>query len=135
MYNINIKTIYGGKIMKAKTTRKWIASAYTCYGTGYGDLQYLLRFQDARFYTCGVYGWNCDIYTFGGYAITTGYRGQVHHVDRQYELEREYDKKAEEIIGNYELSAEERERKVNTLLKDFLQKVFNADIWVYGAEK
>lgn len=120
--------------MKAKTTRKWIASAYTCYGTGYGDLQFLLRFQNARFYTCGIYGWNCDIFTFGDYAITTGYRGQVHHVERQYEFEREYDKKAREIIYNNELSAEEQERKVNTLLKDFLHKVFNADIRVYGAE-
>ena len=121
--------------MKAKITRKEVARHYTCYGTGYGDLQYLLRFQNARFYTCGVYGWNCDVFTFGDYAITTGYRGQIHHVDRQYELEREYDKKAQEIISNYELSGEEQQRKVNTLLKDFLHEVFNADIWVYGAEK
>lgn len=121
--------------MKTKITRKEVARFYTCYGTGYGDLNYLLSFQSPRFYTCGVYGWNCDIYTFGDYAITTGYRGQIHHVDRQYELEREYEKKAQEIIGNHELSTEEQQKKINTLLKDFLQKVFNADIWVYGAEK
>ena len=120
--------------MKAKTTRKWVASAYTCYGTGYGDLQFLLRFQSPRFYTCGVYGWNCDIYTFGDYAITTGYRGQVHHVDRQYELEREYDNEAYKVIDCDELSWEEKQKKVNTLLKDFLHKVFNAEVWVYGAE-
>ena len=118
--------------MKAKTTRKWIAGAYTCYGTGYCDLQYLLRFQDARFYTCGVYGWNCDVYTFGDYAITTGYRGMIHHVDRQWELEKEYEEKARQIVHNNELDCEEQKRQVNKLLKEFLEKVFEADVWVYG---
>lgn len=117
---------------KSKTTRKWVASYYTCYGTGYGDMQFLLRFQEPRFYTCGVYGWNCDVYTFGDYAITTGYRGQIHHVDRLYELEREYDREAEKIICNHDLTYEEQEKKVNRLLKDFLEKAFNDSVRVYG---
>ena len=118
--------------MKRKTTRKWIADSYICYGTGYCDLQYLLRFQNADFYTCGVYGWNFDVYTFGDYAITTGYRGMVHHVDTQWETEKEYEEKARQIIYNNELDWDEQKRQVNKLLKEFLEKVFETDVWVYG---
>lgn len=117
---------------KAKTTRKWVASYYTCYGTGYCNLQYLLRFQEPRFYTCGVYGWNCDIYTFGDYAITTGYRGMISHVDTQWELGKKYDDEARKILNDSSLNYEQKEQKVNKLLKDFLEKVFNDSVRVYG---
>ena len=108
----------------AKTTRKNIARWFTCYGCGYGDLQYLLKYQDREYYTSGVYGWNFDVYTFGDYAITTGYRGMIHHVERNYELEREYDKKAYDIIYCHSENAPEL---VNKLLEEFLKKVFEDD--------
>ena len=117
---------------KAEITRKWVASNYTCYGTGYCDLQNLLYFQSPQLYTCGVYGWNFDVYTFGDYAITTGYRSMIHHVDREYDLEREYEEKARQILHNRDLSYEDQEKQVNKLLKDFLEKVFNDSVWVYG---
>ncbi len=112
---------------KAQTTRKWLASFYTCYGTGYCDLQYLLRFQEKRFYTCGVYGWNFDCYTFGDYAITTGYRGMIHHVKRDFSLDKEYDDKARAIIEDRKLSWEEQRKQVNELLAEFLHKIFEDD--------
>lgn len=62
--------------MKTKTTRTQISSMYsTVYQCGYCDLQLLYR-EEARFYTCGIYGWNYDVYVFRGTtAITSGYRG------------------------------------------------------------
>ena len=109
----------------SRTTRKNIAKWFTCYGCGYGDLQYLLKYQNREYYTAGVYGWNFDVFTFSGdYAITTGYRGMVHHVDRNYELEREYDKKAHDIIYSH---SEDAPEKVNALLEEFLRKVFEDD--------
>ena len=116
---------------KAKVTRKWIASYYTCYGTGYCDLVYLLRFQSKDFYTCGVYGWNFDVYTFGDYAITTGYRGMIHHIERDFALDREYNEKAKAIQNDRTLSYEEQKTKVNALLEEFLEKVFGEKIRVY----
>lgn len=113
--------------MAREKTRKWVADNYTCYGTGYCDLQYLLRFQSRDYYTTGVYGWNFDVYTFGNYAITTGYRGMIHHVERDFYLETVYEDKAREIIYNKELSWEEQKNKVNELLEDFLRKVFGND--------
>ena len=111
--------------MTRKITRKEVARWYTCYGCGYGDLQYLLKYQDRDYYTSGVYGWNFDVYTFSNdYAITTGYRGMIHHVSRNYELEREYDNKAMEIIYSHADNAPEL---VNALITEFLHKVFEDD--------
>ena len=114
---------------KVEVTRKWIASSYTCCGVGYCALQYLLWFQSKKFYTTGVYGWNFDAYTFGDYCITTGYRNMIHHVGA--ENVNEYDNKALEILKDSRLSCEEQKNKVNALLKQFLEKTFNADFSSY----
>lgn len=63
--------------MKTKTTMKHITNMYdNVYCCGYCDLQYIMRMVEPNYYNCGVYGWNCDIYTdySKGIAITTGYR-------------------------------------------------------------
>lgn len=41
---------------------------------GYCDLQNVLSGIDPDYYTAGVYGWNCDVYTIAGLTICTGYR-------------------------------------------------------------
>lgn len=110
---------------KAEVTRKWVASNYTCCGIGYCDVQYLCRFQEKRFYTAGVYGWNFDVYTFGNYAITTGYRNMIHHV--KAENVSMYEQKARDILNNINLSWEEQKEKVNKLLEEFLRKTFKDD--------
>lgn len=113
---------------KANVTRKWLAQNYECYGTGYCDLQYLLRYQSKDFYTCGVYGWNFDAYTFGGgYCITTGYRGMIHHVKRNFALDREYDDKARAIQNDRTLSWEVQRDKTTALLLEYLQKIFGTE--------
>ena len=110
---------------RGEKTRKWIAGNYICYGTGYCDLQYLLRYQSRDYYTTGVYGWNFDVYTFGDYAITTGYRGMIHHIKRDFELDKKYDDMARDIIYNKKLSWEEEKIEVNLLLERYLRKIFN----------
>lgn len=110
---------------KCKTTRKWVASNYTCVSVGYCSLQYLLRYQNASYYTCGVYGWNFDVFTFDDYAITTGYRGMISHVKGlDYETTEAYEKKAEKICNDFSIPYEDKKRKVNFLLKEYLEKVF-----------
>lgn len=44
---------------------------------GYCGAQWLLSYLTPAYYTTGVYGWNCDIYTVAGLTICTGYRGMV----------------------------------------------------------
>ena len=41
---------------------------------GYCDLQGALSGITPDYYTAGVYGWNCDVYTIAGLTICTGYR-------------------------------------------------------------
>ena len=113
--------------MTRERTRKYIAYMYTCYGTGYCDLQYLLKYQDRDFYTSGIYGWNFDVYTFGDYAITTGYRGMIHHVKRNFELDKDYDEKARKIYYCRGMSWEKQKEKINALLTEYLQKIFDDD--------
>ena len=63
--------------MKFKTKRKQINNYYgRIYQVGYCDLYPLYNSSDATGYTCGVYGWNYDVYEINaGTCITSGYRG------------------------------------------------------------
>lgn len=114
---------------KVKTTRKWIADNYNCCAIGYCDIQTLLDFQTPDYYTCGVYGWNFDCYTFGNYAVTTGYRGTIDNCKNNYSysMAEKYEKQAREIRKNWDLSYEQQREKINSLLADFLKEVFNHD--------
>lgn len=61
--------------MKYRTTEKEVRNGYGyVFRTGYCNLQDLLSYENPIAYTCGVYGWNADIYHFEGFAIVTGYR-------------------------------------------------------------
>ena len=64
--------------MKYKTTRKAIVEgtpANSLVSVGYCDLAELLCYHSPTAYTCGVYGWNFDVYEVYGLTICTGYRG------------------------------------------------------------
>lgn len=93
------------------------------FKVGYCDLSYLLHFQSPDYYTCGVYGWNYDCYIIGEYAINTGYRGMFGTVTNCYNLSREYNEKAWEIIKDWSIPYEEQEKQVNALLMEYLHKL------------
>lgn len=114
---------------KVKVTRKWVKDNFYCCSVGYCDLQNLLHYQSADYYTCGVYGWNMDVYAFGDYAITTGYRNMIDNVAKDYHsLIHEYDDKARGLLSKmWDIPTEELKAEVNFLLKEFLQKVFDTE--------
>lgn len=119
---------------KARVTRKWVNDNFTCCSVGYCDLQNLLRYTPADYYTCGIYGWNFDVYTFGDYAITTGYRGMIDNVRKSYShIIRKYENKASEINKKYGWldSLEEQKAELKKLLEGFLKEVFETEIKVY----
>lgn len=62
--------------MKVKTTQKQVKNAFNnIISIGYCDAWYLLRHMEPTFYTCGVYGWNSDVYIIDdNTCIVTGYR-------------------------------------------------------------
>ena len=109
--------------MKFKTTRKAVKeNGGVIMEVGYCDLQALLRYVDPIAYTCGVYGWNADIYKLDGLTIATGYRPFGNYSD--YDLVEEYEDKARKIAGDYNTPWEERRDAVNELLDEFVNKVY-----------
>lgn len=105
--------------MKYKTTAKAIREG-SCNprSVGYCDIQHLLNNHSPIAYTCGVYGWNFDVYKVYGVTICTGYRGMV---GPRCEGVREYEEKAEKILSweNKEMTYDEKREAVENLLHEF----------------
>lgn len=95
--------------MKYKTTRKAIVNG--CHNikcAGYDKLQYLLQNHSPIAYTCGVCGWNFDIYSVYGVTICTGYRGMP---GERLQGIAEYEQQAKACSGNCE--------RVERILQEF----------------
>lgn len=104
--------------MKYKTTAKALREyGYNVKSAGYCDLQYLLNNHSATAYTCGVYGWNFDVFEVYGVTICTGYRGMP---GKRLNGITEYEQKARNILS-WENKApyEEKRQAVENLLKEF----------------
>lgn len=107
--------------MKFRTTQKQIKENYSAIiSIGYCDAWYLLYFENAMACTSGVYGWNADIFDVNNVAIVTGYRpfGNI-HID--YDIIRDYNNRAKEIISNNGTEYEEKKELVKSLLADFVR--------------
>lgn len=105
--------------MKYRTTIKEIReNACNPRSVGYCDLQHLLTNHSPNAYTCGVYGWNFDVYEIYGVTICTGYRGMV---GPRCEGIAEYEKKAAKILSweNKEMTYDEKREAVENLLHGF----------------
>lgn len=103
--------------MKFKTTTKYIKAVYdNIKRAGYCELSYLLRGHEPMMYTCGVYGWNYDVYYINGVTICTGYRGMP---GARVQGATEYEQRARDIWDDYNRPWDERAADVETLLKEF----------------
>jgi hypothetical protein len=101
--------------MKTKVTKREVMNGYSEVAEiGYCDLQTVLRSIDAKYYTCGIYGWNSDIYEIGNFAICTGYRPFGTFIP-DYKTVRSLEDKAKKIYSNKTWKYETKVRKV----KDF----------------
>lgn len=103
--------------MKFKTTRKAIVNGSSrLVSAGYCDLQILLRNHSPIAYTCGVYGWNFDVYEVYGLTICTGYRNMPGRTANNI---REYEGRACEIMRADSLTWEQRDAEIEKLLEEF----------------
>ncbi len=105
--------------MKYKTTVKALregANNLRC--AGYCDLSYLLHNHVPIAYTCGVYGWNFDVYAVYGLTICTGYCGMP---GKRLEGIAAAENKARDILSceNKGMTWEEKDEAVEQLLHDF----------------
>lgn len=97
--------------MKTKVTKKQVMSYNSnVLEVGYCGLQSLLGRFSPQYYTCGVYGWNADIYEIDNMCICTGYRPfgnvkldckEINRVNKEYEVMKEknlpYEEETNEI--------------------------------------
>jgi hypothetical protein len=118
--------------MKVKVSQKQVKDNY-CHVicVGYCDLSYLLMNKGANFYTCGVYGWNSDIYDVGnGVAICTGYR-PFGNIEASYSgITRKYNEKAKAIHDKYyngKIKRETKEKQLNKLLDSFIKECLQSE--------
>lgn len=105
--------------MKYKTTTKALkAGAGNLKCAGYCDLQHLLTNHNPIAYTCGVYGWNYDVYSVYGVTICTGYRGMP---GSRLQNIREYEDAAMDILSweNKSETYDEKREHVENLLREF----------------
>ena len=102
--------------MKTKVTKNEVMNGYSKVAKiGYCDLQTALQSLDPRYYTCGMYGWNSDIYEIGNFAICTGYRA-FGTFEPDYKTVRNLEEKAKKIYSNKIWKYETKVRKVKELL-------------------
>lgn len=103
--------------MQFKTTKKDVMNGYwEIIEVGYCDLQHLLGFLSPSAYTCGIYGWNTDIYEMpfnSNICICTGYR-PFGNVKPDWRILWKYNRQAENCHTNDELL---------DLLKQFVDEV------------
>ncbi len=116
--------------MKFKVTKKEMNSRYPqIIKIGYCDADNLLNFQEPIAYSTRVEGWACDYYDINGVLISTGYAPISKKCTySSYELIKEYDGKAREIISNYDLKWEEKQELVNELLSQYMAKATTQEV-------
>ena len=114
-------------IMKLQTTKTNIRNNFgTVLMAGYCEIQYLLNYCNAFAYSAGVYGWSCDYYTpstkYSSVCIATGYNTDRLGGKRvSYELVKEYEKKATDIVLGDNTHINKRDA-LNILIDEFIEK-------------
>lgn len=110
--------------MKFKTTQKEIRANFNkIICVPYCELQTLLNYESPVAYTVRREGWAADIYDMGsGVAIVTGY-APFGNVRPGYDICRKYEKQAEKIRYNYDLSYDRQRDMLKSLAKEFVKEV------------
>ena len=107
--------------MKLKTTKNQIKNSFVnVLSLGYCELQYLTYYKNPFAYSSGINGWACDYYNIDNVCLSTGYSPIGANVD--YKLVRKYELKAQKIVLDYNTDYKLREKRVNKLLNDFVNK-------------
>lgn len=109
--------------MKFKTTKKAVMDGYSfVIETGYCSVYDLLSAENPIAYTCGVYGWNADIYAFDDVAIVTGYR-PFGRLKVKHETLEKYKKAAEAIKNINRWDYVNTRTALHALVLDFIETV------------
>ena len=97
----------------------------TIVKVGYQGAHYLTIFENCHFYTSGLTGWNSDIYTIWGMALSTGYRpfGNVEAINLQ-----RWENKAKGVYESKKISYSQKEKRIHNLFKEFMKSHIGKDL-------
>lgn len=114
--------------MKVKVSKKEVKENFrNIICIGYCDLQYLLYYKEANYYSSGVYGWSCDYYKINNNTIiSTGYQ-PIGNICADYNKVVSYDKEARNIIYNYSYDYEVKKELLEELLNKFIKDVLESE--------
>lgn len=107
--------------MSIKTTKKEIEKNYKkIIKICYCDLQELLYFKTADFYTSGTYGWNADIFKIDNQTVVcTGYR-PFGNIEVKREIIKKYNDLAFDILSK-KIDYYEKKNELDKLLNEFVK--------------
>lgn len=92
----------------------------------YCQLQSLLHVLEPQAYTCGVYGWNADVYQVApDTVIVMGYR-PFGNVKPHHRLNKKYEKLAEQALSVC-TKCEICEAKINELINLYVKEVLESE--------
>ncbi len=85
--------------MKEKEVRNIVEFADVALCVSYCGAAYMLEGLPPTGYTAGVYGWNYDVYEFGGIVVCTGYR-RIKGIwtTESQELVKQYNDRARRVV-------------------------------------
>lgn len=109
---------------KVRITQKYLKNVINPNHLICCNLPTLLNHLNPDYYTCGVYGWNADIYVLNRLVIVTGYRPFGKHIN--YELEKKYEEKAKEVMknsSNYEDATNQLDKLIAQFENEVLESV------------
>ena len=108
--------------MKTEITKKEIMIRFKkVYSLRFETGYKISRFINPDYYTCGKYGWNCDVFIIGNsIALTYGdrYIGKNYPIDKQEELVEKL-KKLESRYNNTAIKSDTMKRKGREIIEEF----------------
>ena len=111
---------------KMLATKKVIMQSYgRIICVPYCDLQTALTMENPLFYTCGVYGWNSDVYRVDDdTVIVTGYR-PVGNIRPKYDIIRRYELMARKIYDEFRwiTDYDDVRERLRKLTQEFVKEV------------
>ena len=110
--------------MKFKTTKKEMNSNFnTIISIGYCNAQYLLKYQQPIAYSTRAEGWACDYYEVDNVLISTGYAPITPKNSKiNYDMLKKYDDRACEIACDWSLDYQEKCKRIEPILKEFIKE-------------
>lgn len=81
----------------------------------YCEAQKIMNRLTASVYNAGLYGWNCDVYIFNGFALATGYRPFGVHYPKVHAICAKY--------AEIEKPTEDDARAMVSEISDFLKNL------------